>query len=127
MRATSSLAPEILQYALLQSFAKLSPRALIRNPVMLTVMAGAVVTAILTVFPNLVGGYSEAWFNGAVSLLLLVTVLFGNFAESLAEGRGRAQADYLSKIRTAVPARRRISSGGWEVTTSERLQKGDIV
>jgi potassium-transporting ATPase ATP-binding subunit len=126
MRATS-LAPEILKYALLQTFVKLSPRALIHNPVMLTVMAGATATAILTVAPHLLGGFSEPWFNGTVCALLLVTVLFGNFAEALAEGRGRAQADHLNKIRTAVQARRQLAGGTWELTSSEHLRRGDVV
>ncbi len=126
MRAPS-LAPEILKYALLQTIVKLSPRALVHNPVMLTVMVGAAATAILTVAPHLLGGYSEPWFNGSVCALLLITVLFGNFAEALAEGRGRAQADHLNKIRTSVPARRRLAGGTWELTSSEHLRKGDVV
>src|SRR5664280_294517 len=119
--------PEILKYAVLQSFLKLSPRALIRNPVMLTVMVCAIATAVLTVAPNLLGGYSEPWFNSIVCILLLVTVLFGNFAEALAEGRGRAQASYLNKSRKSIEARKRAVSGEWELTSSEHLQKGDIV
>jgi potassium-transporting ATPase ATP-binding subunit len=126
MRATS-VAPEMLKYACAQTFIKLSPRVLIHNPVMLTVMIGAVLTAVLTFVPHLLGGYTEPWFNGVVCLLLIVTVLFGNFAEALAEGRGKAQADYLSRLRTSVEARRRTAGGAWELVASERLQQGDLV
>jgi K+-transporting ATPase ATPase B chain len=94
---------------------------------MLTVMVGAVITAVLTVAPHLLSGYSEPWFNATVCILLLATVLFGNFAEALAEGRGRAQADYLSKFRRSIQARRRVPDGTWEITSSERLHQGDIV
>lgn len=124
---TSTLSPEVLKEALLQSFLKLSPRALIHNPIMLTVMTGAACTAILTVMPNLLGGYSEPWFNATVCLLLLVTVLFGTFAEAIAEGRGRAQADFLTKARSSLTARRRMASGDWENVSSEKLNMGDIV
>jgi K+-transporting ATPase ATPase B chain len=124
---TTVLAPEIVKFALVQSFVKLSPRALIRNPVMLTVMVGALVTAALALAPPDLSGGSEPWFNATVCLLLLATVLFGNFAEALAEGRGRAQADALSKIRSSVPARRRGANNKWQLTSSEHLRKDDVV
>jgi K+-transporting ATPase ATPase B chain len=119
--------PKILKYAVVQSFVKLSPRALIRNPVMLTVMICAAITAVLTVAPHLLGGYTEPWFNGTVCFLLLVTVLFGNFAEALAEGRGQAQADHLSKSRRTIRARKLTAGGKWAPTSSEHLKKGDVV
>ena len=84
--------PQIMRRALLESFRKLDPRHQIRNPVMFVVAVGSVLTTVLF-FQALFGqGEAPVWFILAISLWLWFTVLFANFAEAVAEGRGKAQA-----------------------------------
>jgi K+-transporting ATPase ATPase B chain len=100
--------PEIVRGALVAAFAKLDPRHQIRNPVMFVVLIGSVLTTALF-FQALAGqGEAPAGFILAVSLWLWFTVLFANFAEAMAEGRGKAQADALRKgsSRRSSPRRR---------------------
>ena len=102
----TGISPEIVRHALLDSCAKLSPRHMVRNPVMFVVEVGSVLTTVLW-FQALVGhGEAPAWFIGAVSLWLWFTVLFANFAEALAEGRGKAQAQALRKARRDIQGKR---------------------
>lgn len=93
------LTPEILKQALVGSVKKLDPRYMIKNPVMFVVEIGFLVTLLLTFIPTLFGGTDTSLrtYNLIVSIILLVTVLFANFAESVAEGRGKAQAASLKK------------------------------
>ena len=114
--------------ALAGSVAKLDPRAMIRNPVMFVVEVGAVFTTVgffVQLFGGdpLGGGGEPAWFSGVVALWLWLTVIFGNLAESLAEGRGKAQAAALRAMRTDTVARLR---DGGEVPAAE-LNRGDLV
>ena len=120
----------LLVDALKQSFTKLSPRVQVRNPVMLVVYIGAILTLTLY-FLSFAGIRDErAGYTLTISLILWFTVLFANFAESIAEGRGRAQASTLRKARKDVSARKLKSADNTEDFTevlSASLKKGDIV
>jgi len=119
----------ILARAARDSFVKLAPRTMVRNPVMFVVEVGSVlVTAIW--LRNLVAGGPDAapsWFTGSVALWLWFTVLFANFAEAVAEGRGKAQADTLRAMRRETTARRRREDGSTETVSSAALRRGDLV
>src|ERR1700759_1715771 len=109
--ATSMFEPKIMRRAVGDSFVKLSPRQMARNPVMFIVEVGSVLTTILF-FTNLHSATaSESVFTGLVTAWLWFTVLFANFAEAVAEGRGKAQADTLRKTRAETVARVRVSDG----------------
>lgn len=116
--------------AVKQSFIKLAPNIQVKNPVMLVVYLGAVLTAMLYCL-SLAGIWDEnSGYIISISLILWFTVLFANFAEAIAEGRGRAQADTLRKARKDVKARKLKSIGNTEEYTellSADLKKGDIV
>jgi potassium-transporting ATPase ATP-binding subunit len=118
----------IVLRAIADSLVKLDPRHQIRNPVMFVVEIGAVITTVewlIQVFggPPLGGGDEPAWFAFAIAVWLWLTVVFANFAEALAEGRGKAQADALRSMRTETVARLR---DGGEKPASE-LRRGDVV
>ena len=127
-QARSLFDPEILRPALLESLRKLDPRVQARNPVMLVVEIGAVITTVawlIRVFGGgpLGGGHEPAWFSFAIAIWLWLTVVFANLAEALAEGRGRAQAASLRSMRSETTARLRDGS---EKPASE-LVRGDVV
>lgn len=111
--------------ALKQSFLKLDPRILVRNPVMFTVEIGTVVMAVVTAFSLTSSAQGSFGYNFTIFLVLLFTVLFANFAEAIAEARGKAQAESLRKTREETPARR-IIDGREQVVSSSTLRKGDI-
>lgn len=120
--------PELLRAALIQSFVKLNPVQMFRNPVMFTVEIGTVVMLIVTLLslsgsadPKLMG---TPGYNLIIFLLLLLTVLFANFAEAFAEARGKAQADSLRKTRKDTPAKRLLDHD-FETVSSSALRKGD--
>nr|WP_042352343.1 potassium-transporting ATPase subunit KdpB [Bacillus massiliigorillae] len=117
----------LIKDAIKQAFIKLNPAIMIKNPIMFVVEVGFIVTLILSFAPNLFGDSgSEVWFNITVSIILLLTILFANFAESLAEGRGKAQADSLKQSKKDIPAN--LLKGEKVVTVSSAtLKKGDIV
>src|SRR5689334_201805 len=106
------LDPEIVRGAIVASFAKLDPRHQARNPVMFVVVIGSVLTTLL--FFQALGGHGEApaGFILAVSLWLWFTVLFANFAEAMAEGRGAAQADELRRQRREITAKKLLTPPG---------------
>ena len=117
---------EVLRGALLGSVRKLDPRAMARNPVMFVVEVGAVLTSLLWLAQAVgagAAGEEPAWFTLTVAVWLWLTVIFGNFAEALAEGRGRAQAAALRAMRTTTLARLR---DGREKAAGE-LRRGDVV
>lgn len=128
-------APAIVRAAALDSFRKLDPRVQVRNPVMFTVYIGSMLTTVLflqAAYLEWTGGQGEApvGFILAISLWLWFTVLFANFAEAMAEGRGKAQAATLRQARAETPARklteaRRDSAS--ETVSSTALRRGDIV
>ena len=122
--------PKLVKAALMDSFKKLDPRALWRNPVMLSVEAGSVITTINFVFNVVTGKGEPAWFTGIVSVWLWLTVIFATFAESLAEGRGKARAESMRKTRTEITAKKlkKPDPGGtYELVPSAELRKGDFI
>jgi len=114
----------IIKQALKDSFIKLNPAVLIKNPVIFIVGLGALTTTIV-VFADLFNGRFSG-FNFQITLWLWFTVLFANFAEAVAEGRGKAQADSLRKNRTQTKARRQLHNKE-EIVLATELKKGDIV
>lgn len=120
----SLLNREILSLAIIESVKKLNPVSMVRNPVMFVTEVGAVVTTI-----GIVSGQSREplLFSLQVMLWLWFTVLFANFAEALAEGRGKAQANELRKTRTKTIANRLMADGSLKRTAADELRKGDLV
>ena len=118
--------PPIVKRAITDSLVKLNPRHMMKNPVMFVVEVGAVMTTILTV-RDLASGAGVAGFTFQISLWLWFTVLFANFAEAMAEGRGKAQADTLRKTKTETNARRVLSGGRTEMVAATLLRSGDTV
>lgn len=119
---------DIMKTSIVDSFKKLNPKTMMRNPVMFVVEVGFVVTVILTIFPTIIAGQSSSLrgYNLLVSIILLLTLLFANFAESVAEGRGKAQADTLKKTQKDMMAR--LLNGDSEtMVNANQLKKGDIV
>lgn len=120
----------IFQDALRQSFIKLSPRVQLANPVMLVVYIGAMFTTLLFILSFMGIKDENSWYTLAIALVLWFTVLFANFAESIAEGRGRAQAASLRSVKKEVKARKLTSATNKDVYTevlSNTLKKGDLV
>ncbi|HEY3807046.1 MAG TPA: potassium-transporting ATPase subunit KdpB [Kofleriaceae bacterium] len=116
----------LMRAAVADSFKKLDPRVLAKNPVMFVVGVGSLLTTALVV-RDLVGEpTSPIWFSVAITLWLWFTVIFANFAEAVAEGRGKAQAESLRKMRQDTTARRLVD-GGEEVVSAAALRKGDLV
>ena len=123
------LTPEILKQALIGSVKKLDPRYMIKNPVMFVVETGFLITLLLTIVPGLFGEGDTGLrtYNLIVSIILLVTVLFANFAESVAEGRGKAQAASLKKTQKDTEAHLLDQNGNETIVSSSELKKGDVV
>lgn len=125
---TKFIPKDILRSSILGAFQKLDLRYMIKNPVMFVVEIGFLFTLVLTVFPTLFGGSEEyRVYNGVVTVVLFVTVLFANFAESVAEGRGKAQAASLKKTKQDTKARLLLANGEEKVINASELKKGDIV
>jgi len=116
----------IVSRAMVDSFRKLHPRTMVKNPVMFVVEVGAVLTLIEWV-RDLLHHAGHLGFGLQITLWLWFTVLFANFAEAMAEGRGKAQADTLRKARAETQARRLKSDGSTETVPSSNLRTGDIV
>ena len=117
----------LLREALVQSFVKLNPRLMFRNPVMFTVEIGTAVMLVvcLSVLMGNAGQGSLA-YNLTIFMILLATLLFANFAEAVAEAHGKAQAESLRKTREETPARRLLSDGRTENISSSALKRGDV-
>ena len=126
IRNKSLIDTAILSRAVVDSFRKLAPRTMIKNPVMFVVEVGAVLTAIQLVW-NAAHHAGQFGFGLQITLWLWFTVLFANFAEAMAEGRGKAQADTLRKARAETLANRLRGDGSTEVVPSSNLRSGDIV
>ena len=116
--------PEIVGPAIRDSFVKLDPRKMVKNPVMFVTEVGALVTTVEVFFARAHG--EPFGFVLQIALWLWFTVLFANFAEAMAEGRGKAQADALRKSRTKSLANKLKSDGTTEVVPAESLRKGDL-
>jgi K+-transporting ATPase ATPase B chain len=111
---------EILRQALKGSFKKMDPRIQVRNPVMFVVLVGSVITLLEAIA-------HPSTFTWSITIWLFLTVLFANFAEAMAEGRGKAQADTLRKMRSETEARRLLPDGTEELVPAANLSKGDVV
>jgi K+-transporting ATPase ATPase B chain len=124
------LQPELLRAALWQSLVKLDPRRMFRNPVMFTVeigMAIMLVVTLLSIAPDAdKSTLGHAAYNAVVFVLLLLTVLFANFAEAFAEARGKAQAESLRKTRKDTPAKKMDGNGNVTIVSSSTLRRGDM-
>ncbi|CAG7649290.1 potassium-transporting ATPase subunit KdpB [Paenibacillus allorhizosphaerae] len=120
------LTGDIVRNALKDSFVKLSPVTMMKNPVMFVVEVGTLIVLLMIVFPGYFGTEESIGFNITVFLILLFTVLFANFAEALAEGRGKAQADSLKKTKKETTANKVVNGGVKQVPSTE-LRKGDLV
>ncbi|MCX2453555.1 potassium-transporting ATPase subunit KdpB [Pedobacter sp. PLR] len=118
--------PALVNTALRQSFIKLDPRLMIRNPVMFTVEIGTFVMLCVTIYSISNSSQGSFGYNFVVFIVLLLTVLFANFAEAIAEARGKAQADSLRKTREETPAKVVLSDGTIEIRSSNQLKKGDV-
>jgi K+-transporting ATPase ATPase B chain len=128
VRAVSAWEGKIVRAALADSFVKLDPRLMAKNPVMFVVEIGSVLTTFIWLHDLLTkaAGAAPAWFTGQVALWLWFTVLFANFAEALAEGRGKAQAAALRGMRQETVARKRVN-GREERVPASSLRRGDEV
>jgi K+-transporting ATPase ATPase B chain len=126
MKAKPLADKKIVSRAVVDSFTKLHPRTMIKNPVMFVVEVGAVVTTI-ELIGNTVRHAGQFGFGLQITLWLWFTVLFANFAEAMAEGRGKAQADTLRKARAETQAHRLCGNGSIEVVASSKLRTGDVV
>jgi K+-transporting ATPase ATPase B chain len=118
--------PAIVSRASIDSFKKLNPRTMMRNPVMFIVWVGSLVTTVMFIRDFGDSDAQQNVFAGLVAAWLWFTVLFANFAEAMAEGRGKAQADTLRKTRAETTARVRLPDGSLVETPSSELQLGDI-
>jgi K+-transporting ATPase ATPase B chain len=122
--------PPIVRRAIADSFRKLAPRQQAKNPVIFVVAVGAVLTTIILIVDLARGSTADLALNLQIALWLWFTVLFANFAEAMAEGRGKAQADSLRKTRQELVARRLVGGNGHkkeELVSASQLRKGDLV
>src|ERR1700737_2907849 len=126
VRKQSLTDTKILTRAVGDSFRKLDPRTMVKNPVMFVVEVGAVLTTVQLIW-NAVHHAGEVSFGLQITLWLWFTVLFANFAEAMAEGRGKAQADTLRKSRAETEAKRLKKDGSTETVPSSQLRSGDVV
>src|SRR5271155_2730858 len=125
-RARPLFDPEIVNRAVRASFVKLNPVTLAKNPVMFVVEVGALLTTVFVVRDVFTGG-TDLKFGVQIAIWLWFTVLFANFAEGMAEARGKAQADSLRKTKTDALAKRLTASGKVEEVTASALRSGDVV
>src|SRR5262249_42390202 len=118
--------PKIVHQALIDSVRKLNPRTMMKNPVMFVVQVGSEVTTAL-LCKDWARHTSGFGFDLQITLWLWFTVLFANFAEAMAEGRGKAQADTLRKAKSETIARRLLPNGSTETVPGSNLRAGDLV
>lgn len=126
----SFLTSKMLKNAMIDALKKFSPTYMLKNPVMFVVEVGFLFVVLLVFFPNMFGSVVEEHarlYNGIVAILLFVTILFANFAESIAEGRGKAQVQTLKKTKTVTQARVLLHDGTEILKQANDLKKGDIV
>ncbi|MFU2015022.1 potassium-transporting ATPase subunit KdpB [Peribacillus butanolivorans] len=123
----ANVSKKIVLEAINDAFKKLNPKVMARNPVMFVVEIGFVITLLLSIFPALFGGISERGYNIAVTIILFVTIIFANFAEALAEGSGKAQANSLKKTKQDTKARLILKDGSIKIVDATELRKGDTV
>src|SRR5690349_19776931 len=121
--------PQIIKRAIVDSFIKLQPRTMMKNPVMFVVEVGSVLTTLELIRGIIkpIPGITSSGFELQITLWLWFTVLFANFAEAMAEGRGKAQADNLRKSKTETIAHRVVSGEITEDIPALQLRKDDVV
>ncbi len=122
----------LYQRAVKEAFIKLDPRNAVKNPVMFVVWLGTLVTLLVTINPNIFGPLQadvnqQRLLNGIITFILFFTVVFANFAEAVAEGRGKAQADSLRSTRSDTIARKVLANGTLQEVSSTELRRGDQV
>jgi len=130
VKARALFEPKIVGQAIIDSFRKLTPRRQVRNPVMFVVYVGSILTTLLWIQAIVGKGEAPAWFIFWVSVWLWFTVLFANFAEAMAEGRGKAQAASLKKARRELQAKRLVRPqrvAQFEIVSATSLRKGQYV
>jgi len=118
--------PALVRTALKESFIKLDPRVMIHNPVMFTVEIGTLVMLFVSYYSFSHTDQGSFGYNVSIFIILLLTVLFANFAEAIAEARGKAQADSLRKTREETPAKVLLDNGTIVTKSSNELRKGDV-
>ncbi|HSB27896.1 MAG TPA: hypothetical protein VLE19_08575, partial [Pyrinomonadaceae bacterium] len=120
---------KIVKRALRDSFVKLHPRTMMKNPVMFVVEVGSMLTTLQLIrgIVSPISGVTNTGFELQITLWLWFTVLFANFAEAMAEGRGKAQAENLRKSKTETIAHRIVSGDIREDVPAQKLRKDDIV
>lgn len=118
--------PALVGTALKQSFIKLDPRIMIKNPVMFTVEIGTLIMAYVSIYSLSYANQGSFGYNVLIFFILFTTLLFANFAEAIAEARGKAQADSLRKTREETPAKVLLGNGSIETRSSSTLKKGDV-
>ncbi len=126
VRARPLFDREILRRAIKESFVKLNPLLVAKNPVMFVVEVGAALTTVFVV-KDAIAGVSGVFFGVQIALWLWFTVVFANFAEAMAEARGKAQADTLRKTKTDTIARRLLANQKFEMVPASHLRAGDVV
>lgn len=126
-KSTSLFPKELVIESLKQSFVKLDPRAMFRSPVMFCVEIATLVMFLVTIYVAITGQEEQGSFgyNFTVFFVLFLTLLFANFAEAIAEARGKAQADSLRKTREETPAKLIVGNNVKEISSSQ-LKKGDV-
>ena len=127
-KKTKFITKDILKTSIIGAFQKLNPKYMMKNPVMFVVEIGFVISLIMTIFPTIFGDDSSLRiYNGIVTAILFITILFANFAESVAEGRGKAQADSLKKTKKDTVANLLLKDGTEKTINASELKKGDVV
>ena len=117
---------DLLKQSLKQSFVKLNPKYMIKNAIMFTVEVSTLFMLIVTLYSAFSNSQGSFLYNLVVFVVLFVTLLFANFAEAIAEARGKAQADSLRKAREETPAKLRLNGGEIKIVSSSILKKGDV-
>lgn len=117
---------DLLKQSLKQSFVKLNPKYMIKNAIMFTVEVSTLFMLIVTLYSAFSDSQGSFLYNLVVFVVLFVTLLFANFAEAIAEARGKAQADSLRKAREETPAKLRLNGGEIKIVSSSILKKGDV-
>ena len=129
LKERSLFDPEIVWPAVWESFRKLVPQHVVKNPVMFVVEIGSVLTTLILLRDLIAptAGSQPLWFTFNVAFWLWFTVVFANFAEAMAEGRGKAQAAFLRRMRQETTARRLANGKREETVSASSLRKGDVV
>ncbi|HNC30441.1 MAG TPA: HAD-IC family P-type ATPase, partial [Cyclobacteriaceae bacterium] len=118
--------PALVRESIRQSFVKLRPRLMMKNPVMFCVEVGTIIMFLVMIYSFSHGDQGSPLYNSVIFVVLLLTLLFANFAEAIAEARGKAQADSLRKTREETPANVIADNGIVTTRASSQLKKGDV-